>query len=413
MLYLESNAIRTAEFMQKEPSRSGSTVSGVFFVAGTAIGAGMLALPFVTGAAGFLPSLVMSTLCWLYMMATGLLFLEAVLWLPDGANLLSIAHRLLGSPGRLVGGAIYLFLYYSIMIAYFSGGVPIFSEVVQQITSIALPPGAAYPLFTLIFGGVVLAGAHVTDRLNFCLVIGMIIAYILLVTVGTPEIEKSLLVTPHWNLTLSGAIPVVIGAYGFHNVIPSISTYLKRDVKRLRLSIVIGATIPFLVYTFWQLVVMGIIPPALIESTLASGKPIGEELSQVVLNPLIAIAAQYFSFFALTTSVLGVSLALVDFLGDGLKIPRKGWNRLLLCLMVFLPPLLCAWSTPGLFFKALRYAGAFGEAVLNGLFPILLVWVGRYKMRFHSDYCLWGGRWTLSLLLGTTLGVFAVQTLFA
>lgn len=394
--------------MASSAQPTGTLISGVFFIAGTAIGAGMLALPFVTGPAGLLPSLAMSLFCWLYMMATGLLFLETVLWLPDGSNLLSITHRLLGKTGRLIGGATFLFLYYSVMIAYFSGGVPIFAEIFFQLTHRDLPLWAAYPLFTLIFGGTVFAGAHPTDRLNFILVIGMIIAYLLLIGLGSRELDPALLMRRNWKLAFAG-LPVMVGAYGFHNIIPSISTYLRRNVRTLRWSIIVGTTIPFAIYTCWQLVVIGIVPPEVIETTLASGRPIGQELALLVLNPFTAIAAQYFSLFALVTSILGVSLAMVDFLGDGLKISRTGWNRLFLCLCVYLPPALLAWSFPGLFFKALGFSGAFGEAIINGLFPVVMVWVGRYKMKLHSDYSLWGGRVTLSLLFVATLWVIGLQ----
>ncbi|MES2272690.1 MAG: aromatic amino acid transport family protein, partial [Chlamydiota bacterium] len=49
---------------------------GTLLVAGTSIGAGMLALPVVTASGGFLPALFVYFLCWLFMTCTGLLLLE-------------------------------------------------------------------------------------------------------------------------------------------------------------------------------------------------------------------------------------------------------------------------------------------------------------------------------------------------
>lgn len=49
-------------------------LGGVFLVAGTAIGAGMLAIPITTAFSGFLPSLALLAVCWGFMLITALLF---------------------------------------------------------------------------------------------------------------------------------------------------------------------------------------------------------------------------------------------------------------------------------------------------------------------------------------------------
>ncbi|XP_062187768.1 uncharacterized protein LOC133891087 isoform X3 [Phragmites australis] len=59
--------------MKHEP---GSVTSAIFLVAGTTVGAGILAIPAVTQEAGFLASAVTCIFCWLYMVVTGLLVAE-------------------------------------------------------------------------------------------------------------------------------------------------------------------------------------------------------------------------------------------------------------------------------------------------------------------------------------------------
>ncbi len=66
---------------------------------------------------------------------------------------------------------------------------------------------------------------------------------------------------------------------------------------------------------------------------------------------------------------------------------------------------------PTFFFSALKYAGSYGEATLNGLLPILMAWLGRYGYKLHSDYKLPGGRFTLSVLLLFTLYLIVYETL--
>lgn len=370
----------------------GSTLSAVFFISGTAIGAGMLALPFATAKAGLLPSVAISLLCWLFMMATGLLYLEAALWMPDGSNMLSITHRFLGRWGRLVCALLFLFLYNSLMIAYFSGTVPLLAEMSGMNQS------ALFVVVALLFGVVLFAGTRIADRLNFLLIAGLALSYLILLAASASDLDLSLLLYRRWPYAFFG-LPFLLGAYGYHNIVPTLATYLRRDSRRLRWAIIIGSSIPFVVYTLWQVVVMGTASPESLAQSFESGAPINDQLPK---------AAQFFALFALVTSILGVGLSMIDFLGDGLKIPRKGVGRILLCLIALLPALLLAWSLPGLFFVALSYAGGLGEAVLNGLLPVLMVWVGRYRMKLHSDWRLPGGRPMLTLLLGGVAVIIGV-----
>ena len=72
-------------------------IGGSAIVAGTAIGASMLALPFVTSAAGFWYATGGLIFCYFYAITTLLLFLEVTLYCPnEDANIISMAHMHLG-----------------------------------------------------------------------------------------------------------------------------------------------------------------------------------------------------------------------------------------------------------------------------------------------------------------------------
>ncbi|NDE82772.1 MAG: tyrosine transporter, partial [Chlamydiia bacterium] len=77
-------------------------LTGALLVAGTAIGAGMLALPVATAQGGFIPAVVLYVLCWLFMSMTGLLLLEVCLFMPKDANLISMSYHLLGNKGKIL-----------------------------------------------------------------------------------------------------------------------------------------------------------------------------------------------------------------------------------------------------------------------------------------------------------------------
>ncbi|KAI3972084.1 hypothetical protein MKX01_022490, partial [Papaver californicum] len=59
--------------LKREP---GSLISAILLVAGTTVGAGILAIPAVTQEAGFLASAITCIFCWLYMVVSGLLLAE-------------------------------------------------------------------------------------------------------------------------------------------------------------------------------------------------------------------------------------------------------------------------------------------------------------------------------------------------
>lgn len=397
-----------AVFAQVNEEKGGSTVSGILLVAGTCIGAGMLAMPIVTGVAGFYPAIAISTICWLFMLCTGLLFLEATLWMEDGANVMTMAQRFLGPVGRLVGGISFLFLYYCLEVSYIAGGTPLLSSIIAQYSGTTLEGYTGYLTFAALFGVIVYLGTKALDRINWILMFGLVFSYILLISVGSTAVNSGLLIRHDWSLFLLAA-PTLFSAYGYHNVVPSIATYMKRNVNKLRLAIVMGTAIPFIVFSIWQWMIIGSLSEIELKAAETSGIPISQALQTITGHPWVAMISAYFGFFALVTSFLGVSLSMIDFLADGLKVKSHGKNRLFLSLAVFLPPALIAAHNPGIFLEALGVAGGFGEAVLNGLFPIAMVWIGRYYMGLQSEWQLPGGRLTLSALLLFTLLIIGLE----
>jgi len=391
------------------------TLSGTLLIAGTAIGAGMLGIPLLTAKAGFLPAMGITTAVWLFMLATGFLYLEATLWMHDGANVLSMSRRFLGRTGRLVSGGTFLFLYYCLMVAYYAAGAPIFTSLVEGAFHLSLPGFWGYLAYGLVFGAIVAFGMKVVDRINYILTIAMFLAYAALIGIGTPLVSNERFVTQDWSKVVFAA-PILFSAFGYHNIIPSLTTYFNRNVRILRFSIFWGTFSALLVYLLWQWLIIGAVPVSAIENALVEGKPATAALQTLTGSPWIMQAAQFFAFFAIITSMLGVAFSMVDFLADGLNITaqrdRRGWLRILLCLLVFTPPFLFSVLDPSVFVVAIGFAGGFGEAFLNGLLPVALVWVGRYKRELGGHEQLSGKKGMLSLLFILALAVMVLEVIF-
>ena len=99
-----------------------------------------------------------------------------------------------------------------------------------------------------------------------------------------------------------------------------------------------------------------------------------------------------------------MTLGLLDFLSDGLQLAKVGWKKVLLAAIVYVPPVVIAIVNPNIFLRALGYAGGIGCALLLGLLPIFMVWVGRYFKGYPDIHKqLPGGR-----ILLTILGLFVI-----
>jgi tyrosine-specific transport protein len=387
------------------------TVSGTLLVAGTTIGAGMLGIPLLTAKAGFFPAMGITILVWLFMLATGLLFLEATLWMHEGANVLSMSRRFLGRTGKLTAGGMFLFLYYCLMVAYYAAGAPIFMSFLEQGLGLAPEGVFGYLAYGLLFGGIVAFGLKAIDRINYLLMVALFLSYFALVGTGADLVSKERFQESQWGAMVFAA-PVLFSSFGFHNVIPSLVTYFNRDVRVLRKSIFFGTLIPLFIFLIWQWLIIGAVPEQAIQDALVNGKPATAALQTLIGNPWVMKLGQFFAFFALITSMLGVAFSMVDFLGDGLKIKRTGKQRALLCLIVFLPPFVLTVLDPAIFVTALGFAGGFGEAFLNGLVPVMLVWVGRYVRQIGGREQIPGGRLVLAILFVLSLSVAVLEIIF-
>lgn len=391
----------------KRRSALQSIISGSLLIAGTTIGAGMLGIPLLTSQAGFLPAVLVTLLVWIFMAVTGILFLEATLWMPDGSNVLSMAKRYLNWQGKFFCGGMYIFLYYCLMIAYFAAGAPIFMNFLESAWGIG-SYHLSYLIFGLVFGGLVFSGLKWIDRVNFILIIAMILSFIFLLSMGSGQIEADRLLDWRWSSAFFTA-PVLFSSFGYHNVIPSLCTYFRRDVKLMKWSIWIGTSLPFLFYLLWQWLIIGAFNPETIEQVLQKGQPVTEAFSLGKETKYLIQLGRVFGFFAVVTSMLGVSFSLVDFMADAFKISRKGFGRLVLCLIVFVPPFIFASIDPTIFVKAIGIAGGFGEAFLNGMMPVLFVWVGRYTMKLKSKASFFDNKMSLALLFFLSLVVVVLE----
>lgn len=376
-------------------------LGGIFLVAGTAIGGGMLALPVLTANGGFWPTTFFYLLCWFFMASTGHLLMEITLWMKKGANIVSMADKTLGSIGKVAAWLLYLFLFYSLTTAYIGGGSNLIGYAYESINKSS---GAL--LFVLLFAPFVVLGTQTVDKINIVFVWGLLISFVFFLVMGLPHIDALLLKRASFPAAFK-ALPLLFTSFAFQGVVPTLTHYFGRDAKRTATAIWVGSFIPLVTYVVWEALILGVIPLTGLEMAESIGETAVYPLKDFLASPSLYFVGKLFAFFAIVTSFFGVTLGLMDFLSDGLNIANNRKNRLYLALLVFVPPLFFALFNPCLFLNALRYGGGLGSALLLGLLPILMVWRGRYSLGYQSKkqehLPLFGGKLLLIALFAFIL----------
>lgn len=360
-------------------------LGSVLLIVGTSVGAGMLALPVSTAAYGFFPSIALFVVCWLCMMVSGLLILEANLWLNPGANLVSMAQATLGVWGKAVTWGVYLLLFYSLMAAYISGMGDLVSHAVESQFYVVISTGVGSLGLILLVGLAISLGLRSVDYVNRLFFFGKLVTYVAVVIAIIAFVNVSQLATVHFSHAWL-ALPIVITSFGFQHIVPVLRVYLQDDMKKLRLAIIIGSTISLFIYSMWEFVILGAVPTegnGGLMQIWALGQPatgLAASLDHLLNKSWISTLFKLFTFFAIMTSFIGVSCGLFDFLLDSFDGRKTVKGRSFALMLTFLPPLVFAFAYPDGFIFALGYAGVF-LAILSVVLPVCIIWSGRYRRR--------------------------------
>ena len=386
------------------------TVGSTLLVAGTMIGAGMLAMPLTSAGIGFGFTLVLLLGLWALLTFSALLFVELYQTAESDAGIGTLAEQYFGKAGRIIATAVLIIFLYALIAAYVSGGGSLLKDLLPE----SFGDKVSILLFTVIFGSFIVIGTHSVDKINRVLFFVMLAAFAVVLSLMLPAIKfDNLMATPIDNALIISASPVFFTAFGFHGSIPSLNKYLDGNVKSLRIAILVGSGITLFAYFLWQLSTHGLLSQneflqILREDATLNG--LVKATLEITQSPIIANAVKIFSTLALVTSFLGVALGLLECIEDLLKQSFDiHAGRISLGLMTFIPPVLFSLFYPEGFILALGYAGqmfAFYAVVL----PVALVWKAR-SIHPNLPYRVWGGKALLVLVL--VLGVIITSIPFA
>ncbi|MEH2290155.1 amino acid permease [Nostoc sp.] len=401
----------------------GSVFGSTALIAGTTVGAGILALPAVTLPSGIVPSTSGLIAVWLYALVSGLLVAEVTLntMRTEGhlsIGFLGVVEKILGKLGARIAGGAYLFMHYALLVAYITEGGEILRAAAAKVWGMQiLPAWVGTMAFTLLFGGIMYLGREkFIEKLNSAFVGIVIVSFLGLLFLGGRHIQSTQLLFQNWS-ALGSAISVMSVALFFQNVVPLVVKQLEGDAGKIRQSIFIGSVIPLIMFLAWNTVILGSVSPDMLHSTsnITSVFDPLQILRGGSAGQWLGVLVSIFSEFAIVTSFIGFVYGLLDLFKD-IFLPTQ-WqfsSRLPLYSLVLFPPMTLGTLNPSIFFTALDYTGTFSISVLGGIIPALMSWKQRQEQE-NSDSTnqplVPGGKVTLIAIVGVALAIMGRQIL--
>ena len=347
----------------------------ILLVTGTCIGAAALPLPIFLAPYGLWGALSILLLAWLVMWAVSVLVLEALSGFEEDVSYVSMAESTLGPLGKYVTWVAYVCLLYALIAAYLSG-------VGSLVSTYTLWPSWLSSSAVALVGVVSLGmGVHVVDGLNKLFSLMLIVSFCLLFGFGVSHFSHVPMVHAKAHLTVH-ALPIVMLAFGYQVIIPSIYQLGRRDVSTAVQTITVGSLIPLLLYVLWIGEVFTLFPEhgqwglIALHQAVDPAKSLVVYLSHILSRTWVVELVACFIVSAMVTSFFGISLSLFDLWVDALHVDgRKRWWLGLCCIV---PALIFSLVYPQGFMLALKYAAIF-VAILSGLLPIAMVVVMRLR----------------------------------
>ncbi|MFA3761625.1 tryptophan permease [Yersinia sp. 2466 StPb PI] len=386
-----------------QPLSRPSVLGGAMIVAGTAVGAGMFSIPIVTAGVWFSGSVILLIYTWACMLISGLMILEANLNYPTGASFHTMVQDLLGKIWSSINGLSITFVLYILTYAYISAGGSIISHTLQNVVGIG-QTGAGF-IFVLLVAFIVWLSTRAVDRLSTILIGGMVITFVMSVGDMFSHVQSAILFnqtdsSAHYLPYALAALPYLLTSFGYHGNVPGLVKYYHKDSKAVVRSLLYGTLIALIIYVLWQYAIQGNIARDAFKQVIADGGNIGSLLKQMDTISTSQATSQLlnaFSYMALASSFLGVSLGLFDYIADFFKFSDTRNGRTKSALITFVPPTLGALLFPNGFLYAIGFAGL-AATIWAVIVPALMARASRKRFPL-AVYRAPGGRLMIGFII--------------
>jgi tyrosine-specific transport protein len=350
-----------------------SLISASFLVLGNVLGVGVLALPVKTGLSGFVPALLGIIGIWAVMLITAWVIAYRI-GNQEHFDIPSFYHQEVGQIGKWLAIACNLLLLYGVLVAYLSG----MSSMIANLIPTGLPQWVLVVIYFLLTTALIMFGTKALHKGNALIIAGIWISFTVLIFTGLSHFDDHLLFhTYKWKFIPLG-LPVVVSAFHFHNIIPTVCKTMKHDQKAIRKAIFLGVFMGLIINLVWVVVVLGSLPELNVgKDNILSANihnwPANIPMSDLLKNKIFTYAGLTFAMLAVTASYIANGTGLYGFIKDLTHNYLGTSNKILVGLLSFVPPLAITLIYPDVFLKALTLVGGVGETILFVILPAFIL----------------------------------------
>ena len=277
---------------------------------GTTIGAGILGIPYVVSQSGLLFGLLNIAVLGIAIIIVNLYMGEVVLRTKETHQLTGYAKIYLGELGKKAMAGIMIFVNYGAMTAYLIGiGAALGSIFGKEPLWFSIG-------FFLIGSGILFLGLKAFERSELALT-SLILAILFGITIAAVLSDGFTAGNLAYSSLSKIAVPygVVLFAFLGAVAIPEMHEELGKNKKLLKKAIITGGLIPVVAYALFAIAIVGITGNSTTEvATVGLADALGDG---------IALFANLFAVFAMSTSFLALGLALKEMYHYDYKVNRK------------------------------------------------------------------------------------------
>jgi tyrosine-specific transport protein len=388
-----------------------TSIGAMLIVAGTTIGAGMLALPMATASLGLWCTLALMLFWWGMMLYGAMLMVRLCRLYGQPASLPLLFRHFGPKPVEKILAVVLCFLFYALIAAYLTGGASVLYIFLPETVRMHVSVSSLILAIAFLFGFLISLPRVWSDATNRLMVSIKLVAFVAMMVFLWPSIQGQNLLESHISFTKQSpfwiALPIVFTSFGFHGSIPSILKYVGLKSRSTLPILLWGSLLPCFLYLLWIAATVGVIPHTG-EHSFASVREQGQDigilldiLSHISGSSSLLWTSSIFSLLAITTSLLGVGMGLHDFFQERFSGENTNLKSV---LATFSIPLLFALFYPKGFIMALGLA-AIALALLAIIFPAFLcLKLGkRFPLNFRYE------RVFIALLLLVGLSLICIE----
>lgn len=374
-------------------------IAAIFFLSGAILDYYVLATPYATGVSGFFPTSIIFLFAWVLSVAMALLYLEALLTLPEGSNLFSMTESYFGKNFKRGLAVLYsLFFSYPLLASFFSFIFILYRDDYSSLIGFQLSKNLLYLLVFLFYALLLYLRLSVALFVNFLLTIGIFVTNFLVLKNGAPFVQSQNLLINNWSYIIA-SLPLFF-FFRFQTTLPILISLLQRRYKLLILVVTLGILLPHLSLIGYNWLISGSISQEDLMGVFDFPQPLFKALFLIDSAPWFGQSVLLFGLFAVSNCFLVNGYATVEIFADGFKLQpseRRGIKRLLVILLVLVPPAIFS-----LCFSEI--AGVIGMLAIDfidlllSLLVIATVWIIRYRLSLATPRLLFGGKTLLVLL---------------